>query len=190
MNKPKSKTKHKKKERVLILFDGSNFYHILKHKEVDIKKTLTYRYNKLSNFLAEKRKVVSIKYYVGVATFDKNKPQKSQKLVSNQQRLFSILNKQNIDVVRGYMMKNNGVYHEKGVDVKLAIDMIVGAYEDEFDTVILISSDTDLIPAVEKVIKKGKRVEYIGLSYRPSFGLMKKVSETRLLNKKDLNRFQ
>jgi uncharacterized LabA/DUF88 family protein len=51
------------------------------------------------------------------------------------------------------MMKNSGAYHEKGVDVRIAVDMIVGAYENEFDTVILISSDTDLIPAVEKIRK-------------------------------------
>jgi uncharacterized LabA/DUF88 family protein len=91
--------------------------------------------------------------------------------------------------MRGYMMKNGTTYHEKGVDVKLAIDMVVGAYENFFDTVILISSDTDIIPAVEKVIARKKRVEYIGLSYRPSFGLMKKVSETRLLTKSDLEKF-
>ena len=100
------------------------------------------------------------------------------------------LNNQEIKIIRGFMMKNNGIYHEKGVDVRIAVDMVVGAYENEFDTVILISSDTDLIPAVENVVKKKKKIEYIGLTYRPSFGLMKKVTETKLLTKKELEKFQ
>lgn len=178
------------KEKVLVLFDGSNFYHILKHPEVGIRGTLQYNYKGLSEWLANGREIIAVKYYVGVATFDKLMPEKSQRLVSNQQRLFAMLSKQHIEVVRGYMMRNGKVYHEKGVDVKLAIDMVVGAYENQFDTVILISSDTDIIPAVEKVMAKNKKVEYIGLSYRPSFGLMKKVSETRLLTKKDLEKFR
>jgi uncharacterized LabA/DUF88 family protein len=179
-----------KKERVLVIFDGSNFYHILKNKEVEIHGTLRFQYRRIAEWLSNGRDVVEIRYYVGVAKFDKNNPEKSQRIVSSQQKLFAELEKQKIKLVRGYMMRNDGIYHEKGVDVRMAVDMIVGAYEDNFDTVVLISSDTDLIPAVENVIKKGKRIEYVGLSYRPSFGLMKKVSETKLLNKKDLEKFQ
>jgi len=179
-----------KKEKVLIIFDGSNFYHILKNKEVKIHKTLQFQYRRIAEWLSNGRDISEIRYYVGVAKFDKNNPEKSQRIVSNQQKLFSELEKQKIKLVRGYMMRSDGVYHEKGVDVRMAVDMVVGAYENNFDTVILISSDTDLIPAVEKVMKKRKRIEYIGLSYRPSFGLMKKVSETKLLTKKDLEKFQ
>lgn len=179
-----------KKEKVLVIFDGSNFYHILKNKKVGIYRTLQFRYRKIAEWLSNGRYITEIRYYVGVAKFDKNNPEKSQRIVSNQQKLFAELEKQKIKLVRGYMMRNDGIYHEKGVDVRMAVDMVVGAYENNFDTVILISSDTDLIPAVEKVMKKRKRIEYVGLSYRPSFGLMKKVSETKLLTKKDLEKFQ
>jgi len=179
-----------REERVLVLFDGSNFYHILKNKEVGIQGTLKYRYRKIAEWLSGGRKIMDIRYYVGVARFDKKDPQKSQRIVSNQQKLFSELNNQEIKIVRGFMMKNNGIYHEKGVDVRIAVDMVVGAYENEFDTAILISSDTDLIPAVENVVKRKKKIEYVGLTYRPSFGLMKKVTETRLLTRKELEKFQ
>jgi len=179
-----------KKEKVAIIFDGSNFYHILKNKNVGIQVTLQYQYRRIAEWLANGREIISIKYYVGIARFDKNNPEHSQRLVSGQQKLFVKLGEQNVELVRGYMMKNDGTYHEKGVDVKIAVDMMIGAYENLYDTVILISSDTDLIPAVEKVIKLKKKVEYVGLSYRPSFGLMKKVSETKLLTKNDLDKFQ
>lgn len=179
-----------KKERVLVIFDGSNFYHILKNDKVGIQNTLKYKYRILTEWLANGREIVSIKYYVGIARFSKNNPVKSQQIVSNQQKLFAELQKQNIEIARGYMMENTGIFHEKGVDVKIAVDIVIGAYENLFDTVILISSDTDLIPAIEKAVQLGKKIEYIGLSYRPSFGLMKKVSETKLLTQKDLEKFK
>ncbi len=64
-------------------------------------------------------------------------------------------------------MQNNGKYHEKGVDVQLAVDILIGAYEDLYDRAILISSDTDLIPAIQKVKQLGKQIEYIGFSHQP-----------------------
>jgi hypothetical protein len=41
---------------------------------------------------------------------------------------------------------------EKGVDVKLAIDMVTMAVADQYDVAILASCDTDLAPAVEAVL--------------------------------------
>lgn len=66
----------------------------------------------------------------------------------------------------------------------------MGAYEDIYDVAILISSDTDLIPAIQKVKKLGKRVEYIGFSHKPSYGLIKNANETRLLTKNEVEQFQ
>ncbi len=86
-------------------------------------------------------------------------------------------------------MENDGVYHEKGVDVKLAIDLLIGAYENLYDSAILISSDTDLIPAIKKVKFLKKEVEYIGFAHQPSFGLQKAVNLSRLLIKEDLENF-
>ena len=41
--------------------------------------------------------------------------------------------------------------HEKGIDVKLAIDLVAGAVREEYDVAILMSTDTDLKPALEFV---------------------------------------
>ncbi len=48
---------------------------------------------------------------------------------------------------------------EKGIDVLLAVDVVRGAYIDEFDTAVVASADTDLIPALEEALRAGKRVE-------------------------------
>ncbi len=39
--------------------------------------------------------------------------------------------------------------------------MVTGAFEDQYDTAILASSDGDFKPAVEAVRRYGKRVEYL-----------------------------
>jgi len=52
-----------------------------------------------------------------------------------------------------------GSGEEKGIDVLIALDMVVGAIDDTFDVAVLVSGDTDLLPAVERVIGVGKRVE-------------------------------
>lgn len=51
---------------------------------------------------------------------------------------------------------------EKGIDVLLALGMVTGALRDEFDVAVLVSSDTDLVPALEQVIEAGKRAEVAG----------------------------
>ncbi len=46
---------------------------------------------------------------------------------------------------------------EKGIDVQLAIDFVAGAFDDEYDTGIVCSTDTDLLPALEFVATRYPR---------------------------------
>jgi uncharacterized LabA/DUF88 family protein len=57
------------------------------------------------------------------------------------------------------------------------------------DRIILVSSYTDLEPAIEKDKQKGKIVEYIGFSHKPSVAMVRFCSETRLLTKEELSKF-
>lgn len=57
---------------------------------------------------------------------------------------------------------------EKGIDVLIAIEMVMGAVRDEFDVAVLMSADTDLVPALEAVVGLGKRVEVA--SWKPASG--------------------
>lgn len=47
---------------------------------------------------------------------------------------------------------------EKGIDTGLVTDLIMGAWEDSYDTAVLISADADFIPAVRFIQAKGKKV--------------------------------
>ena len=41
----------------------------------------------------------------------------------------------------------------------LAVDVVRGAYLNEFDTAVVASADTDLLPALAEALRAGKRVE-------------------------------
>lgn len=46
-----------------------------------------------------------------------------------------------------------------GFDARLVADMLIGAHEDKYDEVIVVSSDTDLAPAINYIRNRlGKKV--------------------------------
>lgn len=54
------------------------------------------------------------------------------------------------------------------------------------DQILLVSSDTDLLPAIRKAKEKGKTIEYIGFSHQPSLAMIANCSKSRLLTKSQL----
>lgn len=50
-------------------------------------------------------------------------------------------------------------YTEKGVDIAIASDMLRLAYNNSYDTAILITGDGDFVPALEGVQDLGKHTE-------------------------------
>ncbi|MCK6462310.1 MAG: NYN domain-containing protein [Candidatus Pacebacteria bacterium] len=89
---------------------------------------------------------------------------------------------------------------EKGIDVKLATDLIVGAVDNQYDTAVIVSSDSDLIPAIDWVRHRNKeKIEYVGFSITddnnldnsttPLLSLIKKTDTQRILVKSDLKPF-
>lgn len=178
----------KNTKRVAVFVDGSNLY--FKLKSLGIKNLSRFNYRGLIDWLSRKRKIVAINYYIGVVRAKAN-DEKGQKLRKAQINLFNFLRskKQGIKIHKGYLMQNDGVWHEKGVDVKIAVDLLVGAYEDLYDEAIILSSDTDLIPAMEKVKSLGKKIEYIGFGHEPALAMQTFAGISRLLIKDELEPF-
>jgi uncharacterized LabA/DUF88 family protein len=56
----------------------------------------------------------------------------------------------------------NETYVEKGIDIQIATELIAQAYEDGYDTAILVSGDSDYRRAIEHVQDLGKRVVAAG----------------------------
>lgn len=170
------------KKKVIILIDGSNFY--FKLKDLKLNHLLNFNFSEFSAKLANNNVINMTIYYIGKIKTDGTK--KTQILFDNQRKLLSHLGKHKVKYSLGYLLKSNGRYHEKGVDVNIAVDMLVATYEKLCDHIILISSDTDLLPAIKKAKEKGITVEYIGFSHKPSLAMIANCSVSKLLNKDDL----
>ena len=169
-------------ERCLILIDGSNFF--FKLKSLGLHNLLSFNFTAFSNLLCRDSSLVGATYFVGKVKTDGT--EKTKKLQANQQKLLTHLMQHNYHYALGYLMKSAGVFHEKGVDVDIAVSILVAAYEDVADRIILVSSDTDLLPAIKKAQERGKSVEYIGFSHQPSLALVARCKKSRLLDKADL----
>ncbi|MEK9174831.1 MAG: NYN domain-containing protein [Patescibacteria group bacterium] len=177
------------KEKVAIYVDGSNFYHYLKDKEIGFPKGAKFDFKLFADFLSGSRRCVSKRYYTGIFRNVDNSS-KSLELVRGQQKFLSEIEKIGFVIKRGRIMYDSGKTREKGTDVKIATDLIVGAVDDLYDTAVLVSSDTDLIPAIQYIKYKKKKLEYVGFSHAPSLGIQKHANMFRLLLPSDIEKFK
>lgn len=171
--------------KCIVVIDGSNFF--FKLKDLKLHNLFDFDFSGFAKMLAGENEIVQATYYIGKIRTDGT--EKTQRLFDNQQKLIAHLKRHNVKYSFGYLMKSDGVYHEKGVDVNIAIDMLVATYENLCDRIILVSSDTDLLPAITKAREKGKIVEYVGFSHKPSVAMVARCSESRLLKKEDIESF-
>jgi len=174
--------------RVSIHIDGANFY-LLALKPLGIKDA-NFDYEKFILMLANGRDVAphGKRFYIGTVP-EREGDLKSKAAVSRQTSLFTrfrtgkwelrtSIHKKKVETIfvddkvedwknllqKGVASFTFEKYREKGVDVKLATDLIVGAIDNQYDTALVVSSDTDLIPAIDWVRSRGKKVEYVGFS--------------------------
>ena len=123
-------------------------------------------------------------YCVGEIIQGKDK--KSRELYAQQQKLFYNLGGQNIQVCKGFMLFSNGLFHEKGVDVRIAVEIVRGALKNEYDECYLVSSDSDLLPAVFEAKKAKKKIIYVGFSDKNSQVLLKNCNRIIKITPKQL----
>lgn len=175
--------------KILIQFDGSNFYRKVKQLSPSVHLTNFDYAGLVTSLLPKKSKQdIQITYYVGEIRQYNNQP-KSKQLFVGQQKLFHHLNEQHIETKLGYLLRTDGVYHEKGVDVQIAVDIVRGALKNEYDMCYFISSDTDLLPAIQTAKEEGKEIIYVGFENFMSRALMKNCSSFLILKKEDIQRY-
>jgi len=183
------KTSDSQTEKVAVYIDGNNFYKYLKNREINFPKGTKFNFTDFVDDLTRNRDCVSKRYYVGIAR-NLDNTDKSKEIVKGQQKFLSEIEKEGFVIKRGRVMYDGGRIREKGTDVKIAIDLIIGAVNDLYDTAILVSSDTDLIPAIKYVKYREKKMEYIGFSHAPSLGIQKYANFSRLLSPEEIEKFK
>lgn len=138
-------------ERAAVLIDGANLYHALR----ETFNKLNLDFNILVDKLVAGRKLVRTYYYTTLPDQKAN-----PKRYAKQQRFLDALReKPYFNVTLGRLVRRGDTYIEKGVDVAIAVDMLQMAFNDAYDTAILISGDSDLARAIEVIKRQGKHVE-------------------------------
>lgn len=171
--------------RVSVFIDGSNLY--FKLRELRLRRLLEFDFRSFVGELVGPDEAVATRYYIGRIRQDGTK--KTEELFRQQQRLIARLRQAGITYCFGYLLKAGGSYHEKGVDVEMATDILVAAYENQSDRVILVSSDSDLIPAIKKAREKNREVQYVGFTHHPSKALINACQSKRLISREQARRF-
>ena len=179
-------------KKAFVFIDGGNFYFKLKDltSRLDGKYSLLdFNFKKFAEWLVQPNNLIEIRYYIGAVKREHNNP-KSEKLYADQQKLIGKLQQQNIIITLGQLIRHpDKTYHEKGVDVRLAVEMIRFARRNKYDIAYLVSSDTDLVAAVEEVQSIGKTVQYIGIPKGQSYGLSNIAGDVRLLRPEEIKQF-
>ncbi|MEE8047078.1 MAG: NYN domain-containing protein, partial [Dehalococcoidia bacterium] len=138
-------------DRVMVFIDGSNLYHVLTQScgRHDLQ------FDKFALKLANGRKLQRI-YYYNIRQESDTNPNMG---VEQRKFLDSMYDTPYVEVRLGIWKQRGDVMIEKGVDVMLATDLVTNAYNDHYDTAIVVSGDSDFYPALQAVKDVGKHVE-------------------------------
>ena len=155
----------------MIFIDGSNLYHILKNAYKSSKRLFDFNFDRFIKGIIKDRNLIRVYYYT--APLDR---EKDEGTYIKQQKFFEKLRKiPNFKLVLCRMQKvkidGEVIYQVKEDDIHLAVDMVKLAYNNAYDSAILISSDGDFVPAVQAVQEVGKKVENIGFENKFSYHL-------------------
>ena len=150
--------RHNPADRVIVFIDGSNVLNRLRDIQRDSDRRINLEYGKFVAKLAGERRLVRAYYYA--ARVDRTR---EPELYQQQQRFYY-----NLELIPRFELRAGRLVYprtpganpyEKGVDVKLATDMLLHAARDNYDVAILVSGDTDFVDAVQGVKDLGKNVE-------------------------------
>ncbi len=148
--------------RVCVFIDGSNFYNACQQNLGRTDVNL----GAFAELLVTPARTLVRTYYYNCplpADFDEQARKSQQKFFSALQRTAYL------EVRLGKLVKREVVcqacnnrhvrYQEKGVDMRIGVDMLSAASKNLYDVAILVTGDGDLVEAVKAVKDLGKHVE-------------------------------
>lgn len=183
--------------RTILFIDGENFIYkveqALREQGIDKRKIDLASIN-LNELFKESLKGFNISrkiFYNARLHFHKDTPRKSEELIKLQRKLRNTLINQGYEFiiagnVRAQKVDGKIVFREKGVDVKIAVDLVSLACDKKLDTAILCSSDSDLQPAIEELRKRKVEIVYLGFETNPNKGLSYTTNKTILLRNPEI----
>lgn len=178
--------------KCVLFIDGENFLYkvedVLKSEGID-KAKVDLALIDLVKLFTEALKGFNISrkiFYVSKLHLHPDTIRKSEELIRTQRKLRNNLLKIGYEFViagnvRAQKVGSKVVFREKGVDVKIAVDLVSLACDKKLDTAILCSSDSDLQPAVRELRIRQVEVVYLGFEASPNKGFTYTTNRTILL---------
>lgn len=143
------------KNRVIVYIDGFNLYFGMQDAGIENSKWLNIK-SLIESYITHNQELIEIKYFTSRIT---NQPSKQKR----QTTYLEALETSGVTIIYGlYKAKdiecnncghNWSVSNEKMTDVNIATHLLLDAFEDKYDTAILISGDSDLVPPVKAIHK-------------------------------------
>ena len=140
----------------------------------------------------------TIFYFAKIKEHEDTK-KKSKELIEEQRLLKTSLEKQKFQVVLsgrvrgqwedGIFGKKILVFKEKGVDVRIAVDMVSWACDKKVKEIVLASSDSDLQPAINEVKNRSVSCVYLGFETQVNKGLSYNTHRTILIRNSEVLEF-
>lgn len=185
--------------KTVVFVDGENFQK--KIKQVYRQKRLGWDEHAFGNIKLKQLlhdmlpdfKIDEIRYYVAKLHVYKETKEKSEDLVALQRALKSNLEAQKVNFITSGNVRMfsagkdvDPVFKEKGVDVRLAVDMISLAADRKLKTAVICSSDSDMQPVITELKRRKVHTVYLGFQAQPNKGLVFTCDETILLRNNEL----
>jgi uncharacterized LabA/DUF88 family protein len=180
-------------ERVAFYIDGFNLYFGLLEQNADLK-WLDVR-SLCENYLQPNQEITSCKYFTARINNDQQKQRR-------QNTYLEALETTEIEIIYGkyhtraqtcWRCNNTWPKHEeKMTDVNIAVSMLTDAMSNAYDTAILISADSDLVPPVRAIRNNFKDKKVIALfpPDRNSYELKNAANHTIYLGRSRLKKSQ
>lgn len=188
-------------EHTVLFIDGENFTYKIEEvlKSKNIKKEnvdiASLDFNKFFELPLKDFKISRKIFYSAKLHFYPETKNKSNELINSQRKLKNSLIKQGFEFimagnVRGQKItvdhKTKIIFKEKGVDVRIAVDLVTLACDKHLKTAVLCSSDSDLQPAVKEARKRDVEVVYLGFEVNPNKGLTYTTNRTILFRDSEI----
>ena len=145
----------KKMTRYCFYIDGFNVYHALNKKKYRKYKWLNYR-SLAESVIGTKDAITGIFYFSTYAEWRIDSKARHKQYILALRRF-------GVKMISGRFMKKETRCHlcnkvfktheEKRTDVNIALKLVTNAIDDIYDTAVIISADSDLIPAIDTVRK-------------------------------------
>ena len=160
-----------------IFIDGSNLFGGL----TELLKPGEYiDFSEIINIINKFFSIKTIKFYGTYMRTDKKHSAKHRLIVMAQKKFFdSAKNCAGVFFFKGHF---SGTGKEKGIDVKLALDMGIGACTDKYDEAVIMTGDADLKHAVLAAREFEKKVNLAVIGSRFPFGIARIVSGILVLD--------